>query len=262
MIKNLVFRLVAVTTALFSVSGVFALDMVLVNGGTFTMGNAKETVFSDELPAHSVTLNDFYIGTYEVSQKEWRSVMGYNPSFFEGDELPVEKISWYEAVNFCNKLSEKEGLTPCYTFGRGNKVVWNDKANGYRLPTEAEWEYAANGGQLSKHTLYAGNNDPDVIGWHKANSKGTTHESGLKANNELGLYDMSGNVWEWCWDWYGDYPSNPVTNPKGPTLGTERCRRGGGWHIIEKSMRNTNRIGTPPNMSFNYVGLRVVRNAK
>ena len=239
-----------------------ATEMILVKGGTFKMGNEKETVFADELPVHDVTLNDFYIGTYEISQQEWQNVMGYNPSHFQGDDLPVESISWYEAVNFCNKLSEKEGLTPAYKFGRGNTVIWDDKANGYRLPTEAEWEYAARGGADTKNTIYSGSDDADIVGWFKANSKATTHPSGMKACNEIGLYDMSGNVWEWCWDWYGDYSSKPATNPKGPVMGTERCRRGGGWHIIEKSCRNTNRIGTPPTYSFDYVGLRVVRNAK
>ena len=207
-----------------------ATEMILVKGGTFKMGNEKETVFADELPVHDVTLNDFYIGTYEISQQEWQNVMGYNPSHFQGDDLPVESISWYEAVNFCNKLSEKEGLTPAYKFGRGNTVIWDDKANGYRLPTEAEWEYAARGGADSKNTMFSGSDDADIVGWFKANSKATTHPSGMKACNEIGLYDMSGNVWEWCWDWYGDYSSKAATNPKGPVMGTERCRRGGSEH--------------------------------
>lgn len=248
----------------FSVSSVAMaqIEMTLVKGGTFKMGNSYEDVFEDELPVHSVTLNDFYIGTYEVIQSEWNSVMGSNPSNFKGENFPVDNISWYDAIEFCNKLSEKEKLTPCYKIGRNRKVTFNQTANGYRLPTEAEWEYAARGGQYSRGYVYAGGNSIDAVAWYKNNSIGTSHATGMKVANELGLYDMSGNLWEWCWDWYSNsYPNISETNPTGVPFGTERCRRGGGWHIISKSCRLTNRLGTPPSMSFNYVGMRLVRNA-
>lgn len=239
-------------------------DMTLVKGGTFKMGNTFEENFEDELPVHSVTLNDFYIGTYEVTQGEWKSVMGNNPSQFKGDDnKPVENVSWFDAVNYCNKLSEKEGLTPCYTFGRNNAVIWNQSANGYRLPTEAEWEFAARGGLKSKNYVYAGSNNLDEVGWFKDNSGGTTHPTGTKRANELGLYDMSGNVWEWIWDWYSNsYASDAVSNPEGVTSGFERGRRGGSWHIVSKSSRSSNRLGSPPQMVFNFVGFRIVKNAK
>lgn len=240
-----------------------SIEMTLVKGGTFKMGNTFEEVFEDELPVHDVTLNDFYIGTYELSQAEWKNVMGTNPSKFKADNEPVENISWFDAVDFCNKLSTKEGLTPCYTYGRNKSVTFNAAANGYRLPTEAEWEYAARGGVQSKNYVYAGSNNIEEVGWFKDNSGGTAHDTGVKRPNELGLYDMSGNVWEWCWDWYSNaYQSDKALNPQGTTIGTERCRRGGSWYQISKSARSSNRLGTPPHLSFPYVGVRIVRNAK
>lgn len=240
------------------------IEMTMVKGGTFKMGNQFEEMFEDELPVHDVTLSDYFIGTYEVTQSEWLAVMGANPSQVRGDlSKPVESITWFDAINFCNKLSEKEGFKPCYTIGRNNHVAFDQAANGYRLPTEAEWEYAAKGGSHSKGYVYAGSNNLDEVAWYKDNSTGSTHVTGLKKPNELGLYDMSGNVWEWCWDWYGNsYNDVMGANPTGVAQGVERCRRGGGWHIISKSCRNSNRLGTPPQMSFNYVGLRLVRNGK
>jgi len=252
--------------AVFMFSPLFAggnIDMTLIKGGAFKMGNTFEESFEDELPVHEVTLSDFYIGNYEVSQAEWKAVMATNPSQFKGDNKPVENISWFDAIDFCNKLSVKEGLTPCYTLGRNKSVTFNQLANGYRLPTESEWEFAARGGLKSKNDVYAGSNNLDEVAWFKDNSGGTSHDTGLKRANELGLYDMSGNVWEWCWDWYSSaYSSEKALNPTGVATGMERCRRGGSWQQVSKSARNSNRLGTPPNLSFPYVGLRVVRNAK
>lgn len=238
-------------------------EMTLVKGGAYKMGNTFEEIFEDELPVHGVTLQDFYIGTYEVTQAEWKAVMGANPSQFKGDDnRPVETISWLDAVSFCNKLSAKENLTPCYSISRSN-VTLNKDANGYRLPTEAEWEFAARGGTLSKNFIYAGSNNLPDVGWFKDNSAGTTHPVGTKQPNELGIYDMSGNVWEWIWDWYSNaYSPDAATNPLGNATGCEKGRRGGSWHIVAKSCRNSNRLGTPSNLSFNYVGLRLARNAK
>jgi formylglycine-generating enzyme required for sulfatase activity len=168
--------------------------------------------------------------------------MGKNPSKFLGRKKPVEKVSWYDAVAFANALSKKDGLVPAYTIS-GTTVSWNKTANGWRLPTEAEWEYAAKGGNKSNGYMYAGSNDIDEVAWYYHNSGDTTHDVGTKKTNELGLFDLSGNVWEWCWDWYGDYfkeselqneygeALNPAEkkNPSGVTSGSLRVNRGGGW---------------------------------
>lgn len=240
------------------------MEFVLVPGGTFKMGNTfEQDGFEDELPVHQVTLTDFYISTFEVTQAEWTAVMGSNPSTFKGDMKPVENISWFDAIDFCNKLSEKEGLKPAYTIGRNNRATCDWSANGYRLPTEAEWEYASRGGKESKGYIYSGSNAIDEVGFYKENSMSMSHPTGSKVPNELGIYDMSGNVWEWCWDWYSNsYSPEAVTNPHGVEQGIERCRRGGSWAQISKSARSSNRLGTPPELKFNYVGIRLVKNAK
>jgi formylglycine-generating enzyme required for sulfatase activity len=191
-------------------------NMVRVRGGTFTMGCTKEQgkyCFDWEKPAHQVTVSDFYIGKYEVTQKEWREVMGSNPSglAFKGcDNCPVEQVSWNDVQQFLAKLNAKTGKT-------------------YRLPTEAEWEYAARGGSSSLGYKYAGSKREDEVAWYYSNSGSKTHPVGQKKANELGLYDMSGNVYEWCADWYGNYPSMAQNNPKGPSTGTNRVLRGGSW---------------------------------
>lgn len=240
------------------------MEFVLVKGGEFKMGNTvEEEGFEDEIPVHQVTLSDYYISTYEVTQSEWEEVMGSNPSTFIGKMKPVENISWFDAIDFSNKLSEKEGLKPCYTIGRNNNVTCDWTANGYRLPTEAEWEYAARGGNESNGYMYSGSNSIDEVGFYKGNSMSMSHPTGSKKPNELRIYDMSGNVWEWCWDWYtNSYRSDPETNPRGVEFGVERCRRGGSWGQISKSARSSNRLGTPPELKFNYVGLRLVKNAQ
>lgn len=217
-------------------------NFALVDGGSFV--NTKSNYYGK-----SLSLPDFYIGIYEVTQKEWVEVMGNNPSEFKGDNLPVETVSWYDCVIYCNKRSEKEGLKPYYNIYKNKKdpdnvndidnIKWmvtvNTSANGYRLPTEAEWEYAASGGQMSKSYVYSGSNDLDKVAWYWRNSgdknlSGSwlwptleknhckTKPIGSKEANELGLYDMSGNVREWCWDWLRN-----MTEAKG------RVWRGGGW---------------------------------
>jgi formylglycine-generating enzyme required for sulfatase activity len=201
---------------------------VLVEAGSFQMGSTDGT--EDEKPIHSVNINrSFYISRDEVTQKQWREVMGSNPSHFKGDDLPVECVSWYEAVDYCNRLSRKEGLASAYRIN-GEQVSWDISANGYRLPTEAEWEYAARGGNKSRGYTYAGSNVVDQVGWYHDNSGNKTHEVGQKRPNELGLYDMSGNVSEWCWDWYGEYHSSSQTDPRGPSGGSDRVYRGGSWN--------------------------------
>ena len=203
-------------------------NMVFVKGGTFQMGTNNG--YDHEKPVHIVTVNYFYIGKYEVTQKEWKEVMGNNPSYFKGDDIPVEQVSWYDVVDFCNKKSDKEGLTRCYS-GSGKNTQCNFNANGYRLPTEAEWEYAARGGNKSNGYKYSGSNNCGDVAWYWGNSVSKTHPVGQKKTNELGIYDMSGNVWEWCWDWHdGNYYSNsPQNNPKGPGSGRYRVSRGGCW---------------------------------
>ena len=210
----------------FTVHGV-AFKMVRVVGGTFQMGATSEQgsdADSDETPVHSVTLSDYYIGQTEVTQELWEAVMGSNPSYFKGDnQRPVEKVSWNDCQEFIEKLNRLTG-------------------KNFRLPTEAEWEYAARGGNKSRGYKYSGSNNPDAVAWYDDNSGSKTHPVATKQSNELGLYDMSGNVYEWCQDWYGGYKSNSQTNPTGASRGRDRVVRGGSWSDgawgVRVSLRN------------------------
>jgi formylglycine-generating enzyme required for sulfatase activity len=233
-------------------------DLIFIDGGTFQMGSTSGE--ADERPVHSVTASSFYLGKYEVTQKQWIAVMSSNPSNFKGDNLPVEQVSWYDAVDFCNRLSAKEGLQPCYTIS-GTTVSCDFSRNGYRLPTEAEWEYAARGGRSSRGYTYAGGSDAGAVGWYSGNSGSTTHAVGGKQANELGLYDMSGNVWEWCWDWYGSYGSGAQTDPRGPSSGQYRLLRGGSWSSsLDAILRASSRLWAGPGSRFlNFSGFRVAR---
>jgi formylglycine-generating enzyme required for sulfatase activity len=230
--------------------------MVLVAGGTFRMG--RNNGDDDEKPVHTVTVESFYMGKYEVTQKEWIEIMGSNPSSYWGDTLPVEQVSWYEAVEYCNKLSLREGLVPAYS-GSGDGITCDFKASGYRLPTEAEWEYAAKGGRDAPVFKYAGGNGVDAVAWYNGNSEERTHPVGTKQPNNLGLYDMSGNVWEWCWDWFGDYGSGSQTDPQGASSGTIRVLRGGSWSNSARGVRSTFRGNFTPADRDSYLGFRVVR---
>lgn len=186
-------------------------NMVYVSGGTFTMGATSEQgsdVRSDEKPTHSVTLSSYYICKYEVTQALWRAVMGSNPSNFKGDNLPVESVSWNDCQTFINRLNSYTG-------------------RNFRLPTEAEWEFAARGGNYSRHYKYSGSNYIGDVAWYDNNSGNRTHPVGTKQPNELGLYDMSGNVYEWCSDWDGSYSSYSQSDPTGPNSGSCRVERGG-----------------------------------
>jgi formylglycine-generating enzyme required for sulfatase activity len=218
----------------------------------------------DERPVHTVQIRSFRMGRYEVTQAEWIAVMGSNPSNFKGDTLPVENVSWYEAVEFCNTLSIKEGLTPAFR-GSGSTIICNFNANGYRLPTEAEWEYAAKGGQPeSMVSEYSGGYQVDDVGGYDANSGGTSHPVGIKTPNGFGIHDMSGNVWEWCWDWYGDsYTSENQTDPKGPwgpaSPDALRVDRGGSWNHGAQFLRSSNRDGYLPAYRYWLLGFRVCR---
>ena len=247
------------TTQAASSTGTSGIEMVFVEGGTYQMGSNDGD--GDEKPVHSVTVSSFYIGKYEVTQKQWKDVMGKNPSNWKGDNLPVENVSWYDVVEFCNKLSEREGLTPCYT-GSGDNIRCNFKANGYRLPTEAEWEYAARGGKKSKGYKYSGSNTLGDVGWFKDNSGKKTHDVGGKRANELGIYDMSGNVWEWCWDQYGSYSSGEQTNPTGPATGSSRVIRGGYWYNSAYYCEVAFRSYSAPSVSNYYIGFRLCRTSQ
>ena len=225
----------------FNVNGV-EFKMIKVEGGTFSMGATSEQEYdalSCEKPVHSVTLSDYYIGETEVTQELWEAVMGSNPSYFEGDnQRPVENVSWNDCQKFIKKLNRLTGKE-------------------FRLPTEAEWEYAARGGKYSRGYKYSGRNDVDEVAWYESNSGETTHPVATKEANELGLYDMSGNVWEWCKDLYGDYQSNSQTNPTGPSEGEKRVFRGGGWDGHDRIVRVSYRHNSTPDYRFNNVGLRL-----
>lgn len=215
-------------------------DMVFVEGGTFNMGRDR---YESSSPVHSVFVNDFYIAKFEVTQKLWLSIMGTNPSFFSGTNLPVEQISWDDAQLFIAKLNEQNNLH-------------------YRLPTEAEWEYAARGGVKASipSLYYSGSNLVDEVSWHRDNANQTTHEVGTKKANELGIYDMSGNVQEWCSDWYGSYSDiiDQTNNPIGPATGTDRILRGGSWNRSWNFSEVCFRCSWPPSENQNIFGLRLV----
>jgi adhesin HecA-like repeat protein len=235
-------------------------NMVLVEGGAFKMGSVIDTYSWEarEKPVHRVKVTSFYMGKYEVTQKEWTDVMGNNPSIFKGDTLPVEQVSWYDAVKYCNALSLKEGLVPAYRETE-DTITCDFKAPGYRLPTEAEWEYAARGGNQDPATSeYSGEDNLDEVAWHYGNSDKTTHPVGMKQPNSLGLYDMRGNVEEWCWDRYGWYSGWPQTNPRGALSGTRRILRGGSWYYLDIK-RLTYRNAIAPSASSSAWGFRIVR---
>lgn len=251
-----------------------AAELVLIKGGQFTMGSpVTEFRHGKDEVQHSVTLSDFYLGKHPVTQKEFREIMEAEPSNFKGDNLPVENVTWFEAVQFCNELSKKEDLTPAYTFtGRGadTAVSWNRHANGYRLPTEAEWEYACRAGTTTPFNTGANitSDQANYYGYYPYNNapsglyRNTTLQVGGFAPNAWGIFDMHGNVWDWCWDWYGAYAAGPQTDPSGPNSGSFRVNRGGGWNDFGRHLRCAYRAAhTPSNRTFN-IGFRVARNAK
>ncbi len=242
------------------------LEFIFVQGGTFNNGTSN------------VMVSSFYVDKYEITQSSYLSVMGTNPSYFTAvTNGPVETVSWFKAVEYCNKRSTTEGLTPCYTYnGYGtNPANWpeswdttnsshtnlfcNWSANGYRLLTEAEWQFVARGGNLSNSYTYSGSLYLNIVAWYSVNSQDSIHSVGTKTPNELGIYDMSGNVWEWCWDIYGNYPSGSQNNPHGINNGLYRVSRGGSWHnddiYCTVSYRNYNYA----TYCSSYIGFRVCR---
>ncbi len=219
--------------------------MVKVEGGGFTMGCRDEndtSCYYWEKPAHKVVVSTFYIGKYVVTQTEWEAIVGTKPWFSKDcPDCPVENVSWYEAQIFINKLNQLSGKY-------------------YRLPTEAEWEYAARGGNLSKGYKYAGDDNANAVAWYEKNSGKMSHPVGQKKPNELGLYDMSGNVWQWCNDWFSDtyYSKSPTENPQGPGHDSYRACRGGSWWSIAKDCSLANRDRYPPDARDDDVGFRLV----
>lgn len=225
----------------YTVNGV-SFVMVSVRGGTYKMGvlfNSDPEAETDEDPLHEVTLNDFYIGQCEVTQELWKAVMGSRKGSFKGNNLPVENVSWDDCQRFITTLNELTG---------GN----------FRLPTEAEWEYAARGGEKSKGYKYSGSNNVDEVAWYtKTSNDSGTQQVGIKKPNELGIYDMSGNVWEWCNDYHAYYSSDPQFNPTGPKSGDHRIVRGGSWYIEAKNARVTKRGHRKQNERDKYIGFRL-----
>jgi len=255
------------------VSATIPENMALVDGGTFQMGSSD---ISYATPVHSVTLSSFYIGKYEVTQAEWITTMGSNPSYFTGDlQRPVETIRWYDILVYCNKRSLAEGLTPAYSISGSTNpndwgtvpttidTIWNAvncnwSSNGYRLPSEAEWEFAARGGNNSHSYTYSGSNVLDDVAWYRNNST-TTQTVGLKTPNELGLFDMSGNVYEWNWDWIGEYSPEAQTNPHGLSTGIQRVMRGGSYYFLASRCRVAYRDYYSPNSQYDDLGFRLCR---
>ena len=217
-------------------------NMVKIEGGTFHMGATSEQGgYDDEKPVHSVTLSDYYIGETEVTQELWEAVMGSNPSWVKvNNQRPVEMVSWNDCQEFIKELNRLTGKE-------------------FRLPTEAEWEYAARGGKYSRGYRYSGSNNAYEVAWYGNNSGGETHPVKTKKANELGLYDMSGNVWEWCNDWYDNnyYRNSPQTNPTGPSEGGHRVLRGGSWYYFDGSVRVSRRGYNTPSIRSTNFGLRL-----
>ena len=221
----------------FTVNGV-SFKMIYVEGGTFQMGSDDSDAYDDEKPAHPVTLSSYHIGETSVTQALWKAVMGNNPSWFKGDNLPVETVSWDDCQKFIQKLNQLTGKT-------------------FRLPTEAEWEYAARGGKYQSPYRYAGSNSIDVVAWYPGNSDGKTHPVKTKKPNALGIYDMSGNVGEWCLDWYREYSGLALTDPEGPDWGWSRVRRGGDWDNTDYGCRVSHRGCSSPDLRGSIGGFRL-----
>ena len=271
----------AVIAAQLSVAAAAELNdgLVLLPGGTVTIGSPdSERQRQADETQHQVTLSAFYVDLHEVTQQDYQAVMGTNPSHFRGDNLPVEQVTWYDAIMYCNALSEKRGLTPVYEID-GTTVTWNRAADGYRLLTEAEWEYAARAGTTTVFSAgdhitaddanfegsypylieenYVHHTNPNVV---TSRNRGETMAVDSLAPNDFGLFHMEGNVSEWCFDYYGQYAAGD--NPTGPSSGSLRVNRGGGWNDFAKQLRSAYRSATTPDTIEQNLGFRIARNAQ
>jgi formylglycine-generating enzyme len=251
----------------FSKSHTAAFDILLLPAGEHWMGSKDRNpeAREDEKPRHRICISrPFWMGKTQVNQALFFAVMGTNPSKFQGDDFPVEQVSWYDAVDFCNRLSELLSLSPVYEIN-GYDVRCDGKANGFRLPTEGEWEYAARAGTKYR---FSGSNNLDEVSWNSENSGRRTQPVGTKKANGWGLHDMSGNVWEWCWDFYGDdtyatsAPGGVSRDPQGPQEGLYRVFRGGCWIISEAYSRVARRNLVHPVHMDRFLGFRIVRNGE
>jgi len=250
------------------------MTLIRIKGGEFMMGSPDDDTKAqrDEKPQHKVRISPFYLGVTEVTQKQYVQVMGNNTSYFspEGrgkgrvarqstDQFPVESVSWLDAIRFCNGLSKKDGQSAYYEIAGDDVRIPNPKGSGYRLPTEAEWEYACRAGAATKYSF---GDDPSELGdsaWYSGNASNTTHPVGQKRPNAFGLYDMHGNVWEWCWDWYSDsyYKEPVVDDPLGPSGASHRVVRGGSWLFVARHVRAAYRIRLQPSLRNPDLGFRL-----
>ena len=234
--------------------------MVLINGGSFIMG--QDNGNKDEGPTHKITLASFYMVKTEVIQAKYHKIMGVNPSFFKGQNLPVDSVSWLDAISFCNKRSMEDGLIPSYDLTTG---LCDFTVNGYRLPTEAQWEFAAGLGKTKKFFFDKSIKSLDLYSWNKSNSQRRTHLVSQKKANQNGLYDIYGNVFEWCHDWYSSkyYLNSVVTNPRGPLKGKNKVLRGGSYASGENICNNYYRFNYAQDnkdicIGFNFIGFRCI----
>jgi len=238
--------------------------MVSVKGGTFFMGSNENRVTER---VHEVTIRPFLISDTVITQELYFSVMNENPSYFKGSDYPVDSVSWFDAIRFCNALSVRFGLSPAYVID-GDNVTWLRESKGYRLPTEAEWEFAARGGPYGASgpqdkVFFSGGDasaNPQDYCWYSINAKTSPRTVRGKLPNQLGIYDMSGNVWEWCWDWYSDYPTESVVDYTGPAAGKYRIYRGGSYLNNLNQLRVSFRIWDPPAHKAASRGFRIAQN--
>lgn len=267
------FAIGTANVTLYAKWGTESISMISVPAGSFDMGT-NSSLNDWERPVHSVSISEFRMGMYEVTQSQYQTVTGSNPSGFssgaDAPSRPVENVTWYDAVEFCNQLSLRDGFIPVYaitsrTPSTGNPilaatVVMDITQNGYRLPTEAELEYAARGGNGSPGGyVHAGSDTIGTVSWYAGNSLGTTHPVGEKVENGLGLHDMTGNVWEWAWNWYASYGSATEIDPTGPATGTNRIYRNGSFQDESTDCRSFSRYELSPGLRYNSIGFRVVR---
>ena len=241
------------------------LEMMELPGGTFQMGSpdTDDLARDREKPQHSVTVSAFAIARYPVTRQLYREILGRSPEQWKetgDDQLPANYLTWFDAVKFCNALSAKQGLRPCYRID-GDRVDWDRKANGYRLPTEAEWEYAVRAGTTTR--WFFGDDDAELsrYAWFTSNSGGRVHPVGEKKSNPWNLHDMIGNVWDWCWDWFGDYSKDAaaVIDPIGSSTGVGRVLRGGAYWGEGRYLRSADRFRDEPENRLDLVGVRCVR---